>query len=52
MTRLEELFGSNVFNEAVMQARLPRETYKTLRKTIDDGRHLDPQVASVVANAM
>lgn len=52
MTRLEELFGSNVFNEAVMQARLPRETYKTLRKTIDEGRHLDPQVASVVANAM
>lgn len=52
MAFVEETFGSNVFNDTVMRQRLPRETYKTLHKTIDEGRRLDPQVASVVANAM
>jgi glutamine synthetase len=52
MTSLEELFGINVFNDAVMRQRLPKETYRMLHKTIDDGRRLDPEVASVVANAM
>ncbi|MBQ8556475.1 MAG: glutamine synthetase III [Clostridia bacterium] len=52
MARMEELFGINVFNDAVMQKRLPRETYKALHKTIDDGRPLKPELASVVANAM
>ena len=50
--RMEELFGINVFNDTVMRQRLPKETYKALHKTIDDGRRLDPEVASVVANAM
>ncbi len=52
MSSVEEMFGINVFNDAVMRQRLPRETYKALHKTIDDGRRLDPDVASVVANAM
>ena len=52
MARIQELFGSMVFNDAVMQERLPKDTYKALKKTIDEGRHLDPQVAAVVAHAM
>lgn len=52
MMHIDSVFGENVFNDAVMRQRLPKETYKTLHKTIDDGRRLDPQVASVVANAM
>ena len=52
MVRMEEIFGINVFNDSVMRQRLPKETYRALHKTIDDGRRLDPEVASVVANAM
>ncbi|MBR2823272.1 MAG: glutamine synthetase III [Clostridia bacterium] len=52
MSSMDQTFGINVFNDFVMRERLPRETYRTLHKTIDDGRRLDPQVASVVANAM
>ncbi|MGN1250962.1 MAG: glutamine synthetase III, partial [Candidatus Spyradocola sp.] len=52
MTSVPELFGSMVFNEAVMHERLPKETYKALRKTIQDGKTLDIAVANVVANAM
>ena len=49
MAHMDDLFGCNVFNDAVMQQRLPKDTYKALKKTIDEGRHLDPQVAAVVA---
>ncbi|MBQ8536156.1 MAG: glutamine synthetase III [Clostridia bacterium] len=52
MADIGALFGSMVFNEAIMQQRLPHETYKALCKTIKDGKRLDPQVANVVANAM
>lgn len=52
MSPLDELFASNVFNDSVMQQRLPKDTYRTLKKTIDEGRHLDPQIANVVAHAM
>ena len=52
MAMMDELFGINVFNDSVMRQRLPQETYRALHKTIDEGRQLDPQVASVVANAM
>ena len=52
MTSMYQLFGTNVFNDFVMRERLPRETYRALHRTIDNGRRLDPQVASVVANAM
>ncbi|NLL04549.1 MAG: glutamine synthetase type III [Clostridiaceae bacterium] len=49
---LVELFGSSVFNDATMRERLPKPTYKALKKTIDEGTPLLPQVADVVANAM
>ena len=49
---LPELFGSNVFNDGVMRARLPKNIYKKLRETIDGGKELDPSLADVVANAM
>ena len=52
MGKVHEIFGMNVFNDEVMRQRLPKETYRALHKTIDDGRRLDAQVASVVANAM
>jgi len=47
-----ELFGSCVFNDSVMKARLPKETYKQVQLTIQRGKKLDPAAASVVANAM
>jgi len=47
-----ESFGVYVFNDAVMQERLPKATYNQLRKTIDQGTSLDPQVAEVVASVM
>ena len=50
--RVPEMFGSMVFNDRVMKERLPKETYKALLRTIEEGRKLDPAVASVVANAM
>ena len=47
-----ELFGANVFNDKVMRERLPKETYKALKETINKGSALKPEVAAVVANAM
>ena len=52
MDSVTSIFGENVFNETVMKARLPKETFKQLMKTIDDGEKLAPTVANVVANAM
>ncbi|CQR73945.1 Glutamine synthetase [Sporomusa ovata DSM 2662] len=52
MSNLGEIFGSNVFNDAVMKERLPKATYKALQKTITDGLPLDPAVADVVASIM
>jgi glutamine synthetase len=52
MKDISEIFGSAVFNDKVMRQRLPHETYKVLKKTIDDGTHLDKAIADVVANAM
>ena len=49
---VNELFGSNVFSEAAMKELLPRQIYKALKKTTDEGMPLDPNVAEVVANAM
>ncbi len=46
------LFGSSVFNDDVMQERLPRDVYRSLRKTIDEGKDLDLTVANAVASAM
>jgi len=47
-----KVFGSNVFNDRVMKERLPKETYKALRKTIERSAPLTLEVANVVANAM
>ena len=52
MDTVTEIFGENVFNETTMKARLPKETYKQLMKTIEGGEKLDPSVANIVANAM
>ena len=52
MKKVPELFGSMVFNEAVMKERLPKDTYKALKCTIRQGTALDAQIAGVVANAM
>ncbi len=52
MSRLDEIFASNVFNDSVMQQRLPKDTYRRLKKTIDEGKQLDLQIANVVAHAM
>lgn len=52
MANLGDLFGSNVFSDAVMRERLPKAAYKALRKTIDENLPLDTAVAEVVANAM
>jgi glutamine synthetase len=49
---LTELFGSNVFSDKVMRERLPKETYKALRKTIENNAPLQPEIAAIVANAM
>lgn len=46
------VFGSNVFSDSVMKQRLPKQIYKALKKTIDQGVQLDPNVAEVVANAL
>jgi len=52
MKQVAEYFGENVFNENVMKARLPKETFKAVKNTIDNGKRLDPAAAAVVANAM
>lgn len=49
---LSKVFGSNVFNDKVMQERLPKDNYKSLHKTIEQGAPLTLDVANVVANAM
>ena len=49
---IPELFGSMVFNDKVMKERLPKETYKALKKTMELGKSLDRTIANVVANAM
>ena len=47
-----DFFGENVFNDDVMKNSLPKEVYKSLRKTIDEGEPLDNSIAGAVANAM
>ena len=51
-SKVTEIFGDMVFDETTMKARLPKETFKQLMKTIQGGEKLDPSVATVVANAM
>ena len=52
MINVPEIFGSLVFNDDVMKERLPEDIYKSLHKTIEDGRDLDTAVANAVASAM
>ena len=50
--KLTDIFGMDVFDESTMKERLPKETFKALKKTIENGEDLDSSVATVVANAM
>ena len=52
MSKTTEIFGINVFNDATMRERLPKDTYKILNATIKKGKDLDLAVANVVANVM
>ena len=52
MVNIPELFGSLVFNEKVMQERLPEDIYIKIKKTISDGKRLDADAADVIATAM
>ena len=52
MSTVSELFSSMVFDDATMEARLPKETYRALKKSIAEGTPIDLSVATVVANAM
>jgi glutamine synthetase len=52
MNNIPELFGSMVFNDEVMKARLPKDVYAALKKTMSQGTHLELDVANVVATAM
>ena len=49
---LSELYGSMVFNDSVMQQRLPHDTYRQLKRILEDGGALDRSIADIVANAM
>ena len=49
---IPEIYGSSVFNDAVMRERLPKKVYKELKKSINTGTELTPDIAEVVANAM
>ena len=52
MNRIQKIFGSYVFNDRVMRERLPKDTYKALKKTITDGKRLDASITNVVASVM
>ena len=52
MNKISSIFGSMVFNDAVMKERLPKDTYMALKKNIEEGTNLTLEVANVVANAM
>ncbi|HJC48048.1 MAG TPA: glutamine synthetase III [Candidatus Lachnoclostridium pullistercoris] len=52
MKNIPELYGSLVFNDRVMRAKLPKDVYKALQKTIQNGSHLELDVANAVAVAM
>ena len=47
-----EIFGENVFDDRVMQERLPKKTYQKLKQTIQEGRELDADTADVIAHEM
>ena len=46
---IPEMYGSLVFNDKVMRSKLPKDMYKALKKTIENGTHLELDVANSVA---
>jgi glutamine synthetase len=50
--RIDSIFGSDIFSRSMMRQRLPKEVYRSLLRTIDQGEPLDPAVADVVAASM
>ena len=52
MDKVSEIFGTNVFNDSVMIERLPKDTYKTLKAAIKEGKGIDSSIADTVAAAM
>lgn len=51
-TNVAEIFGENVFNDSVMQERLPKKIYKELKQAIEEGKELTPEIADVIAHEM
>jgi glutamine synthetase len=49
---IQKIFGANVFGMPAMKAHLPKDVFKSLKRTIDSGQPLDPKLADVVASAM
>ena len=52
MEKISDIFGSMVFNDAVMRERLAKETYRQVQATMENGKRLDDDAARIVANAM
>ena len=52
MNTLTEYFGSMVFNDSVMRSRLPRDVFKQVQRSVNEGKRLDSEAANIVANAM
>ncbi|MBO4979300.1 MAG: glutamine synthetase III, partial [Clostridia bacterium] len=52
MKSVSEIFGCMVFSDDVMREKLPHDVYKSLVKTIAEGKTIDPSIAGVVATAM
>ena len=52
MAEISEIFGSMVFGDSAMREKLPKDIYRALKKTIRNGKSLDPEIAGAVANAM
>ena len=51
-TNVAEIFGEDVFNDTVMQQRLPKKVYKDLKQAILEGKELSPEMADVIAHEM
>ena len=52
MSTVTEIFGTMVFNDSVMRARLPKEVFRQVQRSMKDGKRLDSSAATIVANAM
>ena len=52
MNNITEIFGSMVFNDSVMRARLPKDVFRQVQRSMTEGKRLDSAAAATVANAM